>query len=248
MEASVAPPAPAAAAPTAAAGEESDENRRILRTMMGLMLKHRGGPNFGAGRLRGPEANRFETTTQEVVEMLQAEIPAATPSISAPAAVAATPPSQPVMSSPPVTDVSTAMAGAIGCIEAVSMMYKGADSPAAKEGLLRPLRAALMSAVETCDKVIATLEGSPTVTATPPTVPAAVPVQVEAPPVAPSTMAFPTSYAVTEPDAIDEPTVPTNIGNDANTVALRETYEALQAARGDEKYGLKSMSPQEVCH
>jgi hypothetical protein len=64
-------------------------------------------------------------------------------------------------------------------------------------------------------------------------------------------MAFPTSYAVTEPDDVVEAPVPavasTNIGNDANTVALRQTYEALQAARGSEKYGLKSMTPQEVC-
>jgi hypothetical protein len=108
-----------------------------------------------------------------------------------------------------------------------------------------------MSAVETCDKVIAYMEGTSPVTVTPPVVPAAVPVQVEAPPAPPSAMAFPTSYAVTEPDDVVEAPVPavasTNIGNDANTVALRQTYEALQAARGSEKYGLKSMTPQEVC-
>ena len=50
----VPPPAAVAVASTGPTNEE--DVRRNVRTLQGLLLKHRGGPGFGAGRLKAPEA------------------------------------------------------------------------------------------------------------------------------------------------------------------------------------------------
>mmetsp|Transcript_8281 Transcript_8281/g.18034 ORF Transcript_8281/g.18034 Transcript_8281/m.18034 type:complete len:432 (-) Transcript_8281:109-1404(-) len=66
------PPEPKSdSAPVIVADE--DATRAKIRTTMGLLLKHRGGPNFGRGRLKGPEWKRFDSMVEEVVTQLYEE-------------------------------------------------------------------------------------------------------------------------------------------------------------------------------
>jgi hypothetical protein len=64
---------PAAAAAAEVPADDDEETRRKVRTLQGLLLKHRGGPGFGAGRLKAPEAQRLENTLEEVARILRAE-------------------------------------------------------------------------------------------------------------------------------------------------------------------------------
>lgn len=68
----VTPPAKVAAV-TSAGPTDEDAMRTKVRTLQGLLLKHRGGPGFGAGRLRAPEAQRLEDTLVEVKGVLRSE-------------------------------------------------------------------------------------------------------------------------------------------------------------------------------
>lgn len=45
-----------------------------VKTAIGLLLKHRGGPGFGHGRLQGKELEYLETKLNQVVDRLEAEI------------------------------------------------------------------------------------------------------------------------------------------------------------------------------
>jgi len=82
------PPPAKVAAVTPAGPTDEDAMRTKVRTLQGLLLKHRGGPGFGAGRLRAPEAQRLEDTLAEVKGALRSE--AGMEDIT-PAAVAAPP-------------------------------------------------------------------------------------------------------------------------------------------------------------
>jgi len=52
----------------------ANESRGKMRLLQGLILKHKGGPGFGAGRLKAPEEARFKETANDVVSMLKSEI------------------------------------------------------------------------------------------------------------------------------------------------------------------------------
>ena len=48
-----------------------------LKVALGLLLKHRGGPGFGHGRLQGSELNALELRLRSVTNRLTAEAAAA---------------------------------------------------------------------------------------------------------------------------------------------------------------------------
>jgi hypothetical protein len=102
--------------------------------------------------------------------------------------------------------------GTIACIEGVIAMYKNSP-PQLKESMLTTLRAALISAVETCNIVIGDSSSPP-----PP------------PPVAPTVDVSPTQ--VSQP--------PQAMATDPNSKALEEIYEKVKAASGDGNLGLRS--------
>ena len=172
--------APVQAAPqmnAAAPVDDEEETRRKIRTLQGLLLKQRGGPGFGAGRLREPEAKRLESTLKEVTDILRSEAggkvgdapPAAQNAApkAPPAPVVQPPPQKLVAQAPPkpqsapVSAASTLsssadpIAGTVACVEAALKMYKEASSPAEREALLLPLREAFMAAAGASNKVIA---------------------------------------------------------------------------------------------
>ncbi len=53
--------------------EESKKFDQELQLALGLLLKHRGGPGFGHGRLKGKELNLLEQTLRSVAQKLQQE-------------------------------------------------------------------------------------------------------------------------------------------------------------------------------
>ena len=151
--ASVAPPSP-------------EEMRTKIRTLMGLILKHRGGPGFGAGRLKGPEIDRFESSLEEISALLREEAmqtaPQEVPMMTvpqtppAPAAPVTEAPAQSLQASPAAPDTPATMDqidSAIACIEGAITMYKNSP-PEIRESVVITLRAALLSAVNTCNDAI----------------------------------------------------------------------------------------------
>ena len=72
VAASVAAPvaAPVAIAAPAPVSVDDDRERKIG---LGLLLKHRGGPGFGHGRLVGRELEKMEETLRAVAQKLVAE-------------------------------------------------------------------------------------------------------------------------------------------------------------------------------
>mmetsp|Transcript_37886 Transcript_37886/g.42436 ORF Transcript_37886/g.42436 Transcript_37886/m.42436 type:complete len:673 (+) Transcript_37886:87-2105(+) len=145
--------------------------KQKIRTLMGLTLKHRGGPGFGKGRLKGQEIDRFEGLLEEITNLLREESKLAQtvdkPLISA---------TEPVMSPPSALEpIPVEAAGisvetmnidtTIACIEGAITMYTNSP-PAIQKSVLVTLRAALESAVDTCNIILASqpppsIEGSP---------------------------------------------------------------------------------------
>jgi len=213
--------------------EDSEESRRSIRTLMGLILKHRGGSGFGHGRLAEAEAKKLTENVNEVLALLRSEagMEAAAPAI--------TTPSMDAMSSP--------LAGTIACAEAALNMYKAADSRSQKD-LLIPVRDALMSTISTLNKEIAGSSSSEVSSEAPPS------------PVYATTMEFPDTYKVTKPEeetiamTMTKPeeaeiaVAPAPSGADGNTEVLQNVFETLKSAVGDEKYGLREIGSDEVAH
>ena len=259
----VAPPAMATPTRSELATEEAlsgatseDETRRELRTLQGLLLKQRGGPGFGAGRLRAPEAQRLENTLEKVIGILRSED--GTTAVASPPVVQASKPVQPaqrvklaqpmqpsqsapapVQSAPaPVQSQFDPMTGSIACVEAALKMYQDV-SPAERQVMMIPLREALMAAASGANKVIseaelsahkAVMEAGPSQAA--PTM------QQQAAPM----MGFPTTYEVTKANA-PEAAAPVDADN---MTKLNDAYDALTNAQGSGKLGLKNMSGSEA--
>lgn len=146
---------------------DPEEGKKKIRTLMGLLLKHRGGPGFGKGRLKGGEIDQFENLLQEVTVMLREEagqcmVSNPTNNHPVPQQVMARPPPEPL--APPAAPATPAdpsqLDSMIACVEGAITMYK--NSPAElKSSVLVTLRAALASAITTCDAAIGTSDASP---------------------------------------------------------------------------------------
>ena len=227
--------ATAAAAPSSADGEDEEQTRRDIRTMMGLILKHRGGKGFGSGVLKEPEATRLKGLLDNVVGILKEETDGGAPaaettegpaSIGSVAAgiVEATKAAAPAGSATEAGAPAPSVTGAIACVEGAVQLFK-ASGPEEQESLLPSLRAALLSAADT----LAAAEKASSSSSS----------SVEAASAAPmSGMSFPSTYAVSEPA--------TPAGDDANTKQLREIQSKLKAAAGEGKFGLKVLSKEEA--
>ena len=241
---------PPAVAPDTAAVTNSEELRRDIRTLMGLVLKHRGGPGFGSGILKDAEAQRLKNLLADVKGTLREEAGMKKAAPTAEVTKGVEPASPPTIPEVPPSIESTgggpsSLAGAIACVEGAVQMYKAA-APSEQKILLPSLRTALLGAVNTCNKVIADAEVKEAAEA------AAVESPVE--PFAPASggMAFPSTYAVTQPEEAEETLAPepslsySTQGDDANTAQLRQGYDKLKASQGDEKFGLKGLSETEI--
>ena len=53
--------------------ELTGEDAKALRTATGYLIKHRGGPGFGAGRLKGKELDKMEDALFKAGEVLAEE-------------------------------------------------------------------------------------------------------------------------------------------------------------------------------
>ena len=179
----VAPPAPVASTPPAVT-EASPQSKpssaisgdfhRDTRTLMGLTLKHRGGPGFGVGRIQGADINKFEDLAKNFLERVQQEAavkpegsgtPVEIPKKTVPASARGADLSPP----PDVSTLSAAAAAAaasvpvdtsradsmIACIEGAVLMYRNSP-PGLRDSVMVTLRAALLSAISTCNELLAT--------------------------------------------------------------------------------------------
>ncbi len=216
--------------------EDSEEDRKAVRTLMGLLLKHRGGPGFGHGRLEGAEAEKLENVSREVLAMLQKESGGeSTIDTQTPAQTSAT--SHPTVPS----NQSPSLLGAIACVDAAMNMYKNASESGKSELVLLPLRDALLSAVNTMNKVMAEerldVEGSSQ--------------SKEQPgPVYATTMDFPETYQVTQKEEEEAKEIANAIANSGeskiNTERLQKVYDTLKAVTGNQKFGLRDVNQEEV--
>ena len=226
----------AAATPSSADDEDEEQTRRDIRTMMGLILKHRGGKGFGSGVLKESEATRLKGLLDNVVGILKEEADGGAPaaettegsaSIGSVAAgiVEATKAAPPAGSATEAGAPAPSVTGAIACVEGAVQLFK-ASGPEEQESLLPSLRAALLSAADTlaaAEKASSSSSSSAEVASTAPV----------------SGMSFPSTYTVSEPSA---PTA----GDDANSKQLREIQSKLKAAAGEGKFGLKDLSKEEA--
>ena len=143
--------------------QSPDEYRQEIRKLMGLIIKHRGGTGFGAGRLEGAEAQMLEGLAGDVVQKLRKEaVPndttKKTPVVSTEGSAA------PVASSMPAPAATNAPApqsdkkgvrieAMLSWIEGAIQVYK--NSPVeVQESVLLTFRAALVAALETCDDIL----------------------------------------------------------------------------------------------
>jgi hypothetical protein len=85
--------------------EDSEETRKSIRTLMGLLLKHRGGNGFGHGRLKDAEAKKLEEMSAEVLALLKSESSGVDNSPPPAAVCPVDHGSQPPSSPPPVNTV-----------------------------------------------------------------------------------------------------------------------------------------------
>ena len=243
------------------------------RTTMGLLLKHRGGPGFGSGRLKGPEMERFDEMSSDLLRTLRQEASSDAAATFATTAGGATSTNQAGM------ERADAM---IKCIEGAVQMYKNSP-PELRESAMNTLRSALLSAVTTCNELIANKEvenvqafeaatGTPTSAKTMPKDFYSVIPQTEqhaaSTPDAGKTLSPETTAAPVEPaqvgavvkpevpkvetEAVDKPEVPkvetkSYSGNDENSKMFDSIYDKLKNAAGDGKMGLrKNLTPQEA--
>jgi hypothetical protein len=132
--------------------ESVDVNiREGIRALMGMLLKHRGGSGFGQGRLTGGEINSFDMLATDISAILRDEARNA-PMVEEPAVIQQM---AAVQAAQPTAD---RVNGMFACMEGAMQMYKNSP-PELQEGVLVTLRAALLSAVNTCNDIIAVNEG-----------------------------------------------------------------------------------------
>lgn len=146
----------------------SDEMRADVRTMMGLLMKHKGGPGFGVGRIVGRERELFESLARSVTATLRDEAmlyPDDLVGEGIDLQVEASPSSN--MQLPPTPAVPTShengstssqsstgnVDGMVACIEGAVLMYRNSP-PNLQESVVMTLRAALLSAVNTCNQIV----------------------------------------------------------------------------------------------
>ncbi|GKY98757.1 hypothetical protein MPSEU_000832000 [Mayamaea pseudoterrestris] len=246
-----------------------DDKRSDIRTLMGLLLKHRGGPGFGAGRLKGDEIDLFKNLSTVLVQVLKEE------GVSVPAAVSATQ-SAPQSMGQGAGDAATntKVNSLIVVLEGAITMYK--NSPAELQpSVLGVLRAALASAVSSLDAIVGGDSTSrPSVAASTTVgqssservgsmiacIEAACQVYKNSPPELQQPVlvtlraAFvsaektlgniiegPEQQASAATERAPEASAPVKrlSGNDENTQFLEGVYAKLQAAAGDDKLGLR---------
>jgi hypothetical protein len=186
-----APAAPQQSTPSISTSSSPDEIRTAIRTLMGLILKHRGGPGFGAGGLKGAEIGKYEKLMNDMTAFLKEEAEArhTGPTAAVAQAVAAVPQPPAAVQNPPTPQVSAIpqapatpqasfaglatvptspssaaqIDGMLNCIDGAILMYRNSPQEL-KESMLMTVRAALLSAVNTCNKVMGQNEGIPSTT------------------------------------------------------------------------------------
>mmetsp|Transcript_18376 Transcript_18376/g.27718 ORF Transcript_18376/g.27718 Transcript_18376/m.27718 type:complete len:695 (+) Transcript_18376:106-2190(+) len=244
-----------------------DEKRRELRTLQGLLLKQRGGPGFGAGRLREAEAQRLEKSLETVMGILRSEdgdFIAGTPST----ATAATPPPvaqapKPVQPAQPVKPAQPMQPPVPAQPAQPVQPIKSAPAPVQSQidpmtGSIACVEAALkmyqdaspaerqVMMIPLREALMAAASGANKVISETELKAHKAAMEAGPPETAPTMqqaapmMGFPTTYAVTKPD--DAPEAAAAPADADNMTKLNNAYDALTNAQGSGKLGLKNLS------
>lgn len=127
-----------------------EESRTKIRTLMGLLLKHRGGPGFGKGRLQGSQIQQFRSLVDDVITLLRQEsLSSATTADPNFALKAQSASSQPSAGPANLTQLDSMIA----CVEGAISMYKNSP-PELKSPVMVTLRAALTTAIQTINSLM----------------------------------------------------------------------------------------------
>lgn len=236
--------------------QDSEETRKEIRKLMGLLLKHRGGSGFGHGRLQEAEFKMLVESTSNILSMLKTESGSdsvAPSSMDTTIANAESAIADGHASTSHPSSFDASLSGAIACAESALALFKASD-PSQQKNLLPSVRDALVSATDTIRKIVDDSDGSQ------------VKMELEKPVYATS-MAFPETYKVTKPDPVEDQVTnaneaqsmtfseelkgaelkPTSVATSGkNAQVLQKAYDALKSIAGDEKYGLRDVRPSEV--
>jgi hypothetical protein len=144
---------PVTTSSTSSSTETETISRNDIRTLMGLLLKHRGGPMMGSGRLQGADIERFASLSDTVMAALRNE-GIATESSSAQHNSLSPVTTGPQQQTDPVDNKNDAKVDSmIACIDGAINMYKNCPEEL-KSSVLMTLRAALESAVKSVNQVL----------------------------------------------------------------------------------------------
>ena len=252
-----------------------DEKRRELRTLQGLLLKQRGGPGFGAGRIREAEAQRLEDTLGKVMDILRSEdgdFIAGTPATAA--AAAASPPvvqaPKPVQPVQPMKPPAQPMQPPKPMQPAQPVQPMQSTTPAPVQSQVDPMTGSI-ACVEAALKMyqdaspaerevmmiplrealMAAASGANKAIAEAELNAHKAAMNAGPPQTMPSTqdaggmMGFPTTYAVTKADNPAAAAAAAPVDAD-NVTKLTNAYNALTDAQGSGKLGLKNLSGNEA--
>lgn len=151
-------PASTSTPPATVTGPSEDDKRSDIRTLMGLLLKHRGGPGFGAGRLKGDEVNLFENLSNVLVQVLKEE------GVSVSSAVAATEAASLTMGQGAGGATTDKVNSLISVLEGAITMYNNSP-PDLKQSVIGILRAALTTAISSLDEIVGSSQDNSAATA-----------------------------------------------------------------------------------
>jgi len=202
---------------------EDDSNARAkIRTLMAFLLKHRGGTNFGSGRLKRPEEiAKYENVLNEVMDILKRETTSENN-------VAVSP-----LLKKDEEDITLnsnkEIDSSLACVEAVIAAYKRTPSTS----MLLSLKEALLHAAQTCS-AFKTVEVPQT------------PGPISTPPI---TEPVDEAAMTTLPEKETNVEVKNNIieENIENRRVLEKAFLAMEKIAGDDKYGIKTgLSSQEA--
>merc|ERR1712151_274865 len=162
-------PDPITTSATAAVMDDDyvNESRGKMRLLQGLILKHKGGPGFGAGRLKAPDEKRFIETANDVVSMLKSEVSS---SRQTPIATIV-PPSPPTTTATAVVDSNPLASAQAALQEAIQRCQDPSLSDLEKSMILLSAQTALQeAATKLAGGAITSPPAPEAVPATPPTV------------------------------------------------------------------------------
>lgn len=140
-------PVKQAPVPSSSTPPTEEDKRSDIRTLMGLLLKHRGGPGFGAGRLQGNDVDLFASLSDVLVKVFKEEGVAIEEAVEMAQGASIT------MGDGAGGATTAKVNSLISVLDGAITMYRNSP-PELKESVLATLRVALLSSVTTLNDIV----------------------------------------------------------------------------------------------